>query len=363
MLISNEEQAIIKKLHKIYKEKGFVSEDTVLNEIVEAGLSLDKIDYVCDNLLSSGIIISDGLSSEIDDDVVYDRSQLDYEKLFNQLITIDESLKQFIDEIRQIKPPQHRELQNLMPQVKDNNLFARDRIISMYLRTVVRIALWHHEKYKISLAEAIQDSCVGLVIALNKFEFNKQEKFSTYAPWWVRQNILREAPTLNPHMYFPVHVKDKLFNIYEILEQHFCEQCDKNNLCTELISLVSVKLNCSLKEAEEYIAYLKSFDSLDDLIIKNENIFSDNGIFEDSIIENYNKKEMQDAIMNVLDTLKEREKRIIMLRFGFIQGKEHTLEDIGKEFNVTRERIRQIEAKALRKLRHPNRSKRLKSFL
>lgn len=364
MLISKEEQAMITKLHKVYKEKGFVTEELILNEIVESGLSLEKVDYVCDYLLSAGIIISNELNVEInDEDDIYDRSQTDYEYLFSQIIEIDEGLKPFIEEIRQIKPPQHRELQNLIPQAKNNNIFAKERIINMYLRTVVRIGLWYSDKYKVPLAETIQDGCVGLVIAFNKFEIDKQENFSQYAPWWVRQNISREAQTLNPHMYFPVHIKEKLFSIYEIVEQNFCEQNDKKHICSEFIKPVSEKLDCSLEEAEDYIGYLDTFDSIEEIVSKDENCISDNGSFEEQIIYNYNKKELLYTLSNILETLKEREKEIILLRFGFVDDKQWTLEEVGKKFKLTRERIRQIEAKTIRKLQNPSNAKKLVCFL
>lgn len=355
---------MIAKLHKVYKEKGFVTEDLILNEIVESGLSLDKVDYVCDYLLAAGIIISNELNVEInDEDDIYDRSQTDYEYLFSQIIEIDEGLKPFIEEIRQIKPPQHRELQNLIPQAKNNNIFAKERIINMYLRTVVRIGSWYSDKYKVPLAETIQDGCVGLVIAFNKFEIDKQENFSQYAPWWVRQNISREAQTLNPHMYFPVHIKEKLFSIYEIVEQNFCEQNDKKYISSEFIKPVSEKLDCSLEEAEEYIGYLDSFDSIEEILEKDENAFCDEGMFEEEIMCNYNKKELKNVFLNMLENLKEREKEILLLRFGFLDNKEWTLEQIGKKFNLTRERIRQIEVKAIRKLKNPSNAKKLECFV
>ncbi len=364
MVISDEEQNIIKKLKKIYQANGFLSENVILNEVIEYGLNLDKIDYICDKLLSSGVIISDEENLDLNNEnEVYDRSQTDYEQIFNRVINIDTNLKQFIDEIRQIRPPQHRELENLIIQAKNDNLFARERIINMYLRTVVRIALWHYDKYKIPLADAIQDGCIGLVIALNKFELNKQENFSRYAPWWIRQNIFREAGIINSQVYFPQHVKEKLFSIYKIIDKYCCNQYEENIISPEVIKMVSEKLNCNYDKSVEYINYLKSFESIEQILKYNENDFSDNGKLEDDIIQEINNKYLKQLILQNLTDFKSREVKVIKMRFGFIDGKEYTLEEIGNELGVTRERIRQIQSKVIRKFQHTSRCKKLRCFL
>lgn len=353
-------QEIINKLFSTYKTNGYVTEEVVFDTIFEHNLPLDEVDNVCDQLLSMGVIIDDSTSENLDgyEEVDYDRSKTDYEKLFNKIETIDDSLIPFIDEIRQIKPPQHREWQNLIPQAKNGNLFAKQRILEMYLRVVIKIAFSYHQKYKIPLAETIQDGCVGLVIALDKYEVGRQDKFSTYAPWWIRQNILRKAPTVNPLVYFPVHVKDKLFSIYEILENYYGNQWDCNNICSEMLKAVSEKLDCTENEAEDYINYLNSsFDSIEEQMKKGECMFCDSGVAEEQMFIDLYNKELKSVVAKIFGKLNLREEKIILLRFGFIDGKEWTLEEIGNELGVTRERIRQIEKKTLGKLR---RSKMLK---
>lgn len=354
---------IIEKLYSVYKSKGYVTENMVIDTFGENDLPLDEVDYVCDQLLSMGVIINDNIVENIDDvEDNYDRSQTDYEALFHEVVAIDGSLAPYIDEIRQVKPPQHRELQNLIIHAKSGNAFARERIIEMYLRTVVRISLWHHQKYRIPLAETLQDGCLGLVIALDKYDIGKQEKFSIYSPWWIRQVINREAPTLNPLVYTPVHMKDKLFNIYDIIEEFFYNQSD-GKISPDMLKAVSERLGCSQDEAKEYINYLKTFESIEELIEKDESLFIDNCVADEQLIVDVNYKELKSAVSKVLPTLKPREQRVILLRFGFIDGKEWTLEEVGREFGVTRERIRQIEKKALSKLRHPSRCKKLKCFI
>jgi len=125
---------------------------------------------------------------------------------------------------------------------------------------------------------------------------------------------------------------------------------------------VSEKLGCSKGDAEEYVNYLNAFESIEEMVEKDESIFHDDGVTEEQILSNLNKNEQKNAIRKVLQTLKPREEKVILLRFGFIDGKERTLEEVGNEFGVTRERIRQIEKKAFGKLRHASRSKILKRF-
>lgn len=363
MISVNEKQAISDKIYSVYHDKGFVTENIILDAIAEHNLSLDEIDRICDNLLSMGVIIQDSIYlDDNEDDGFYDRSKIDYEKIFSSVIEIDDSIKPFINEVRQLQPPQHREAQNLILQAKAGNVFAKERIINMYLKIVVRIALWHYDKFKLPLADAIQDGCLGLIKALEKFEIGKQDKFSTYAPWWIRQYIMREARIENSPIYFPVHVKDKLFNIYETVSQHYCENCTTNDICVDLIEFVSQKLDCDSDQATEYIGFFQRIESVEELLYLDEHIFSDKNLFEEQTIDDYIERESKERITKILGTLTSREEKVMLLRFGIMDGKERTLELVGKSFSVTRERIRQIEAKALRKLRHPSRSKILKEY-
>ncbi|WP_160316170.1 sigma-70 family RNA polymerase sigma factor [Acetobacterium bakii] len=357
-------QKIIDKLYIIYEKQGYVSEDYIFDEVVKYDLPLEEVDHVVDKLLSIGVVIRDETEDELyDEKDVQDRSKIDYEELFRDVVSIDQSIQPFINKLREIKPPQNRECQNLMPQAKNNNQFAKERIIEMYLKIVVRIAYWYHQKYDFPLAETIQDGCIGLVIALDKYEIGKQEKFSIYAPWWIRQNILRRASIKNPLVYAPVYIKDKLFSIYNIIEDFCLEDYECKNNNSDLTIAVSKKLEFSQAQAEEYLGNLNLFLSLDQLMEENETVFNDCFMAEEHMIFELNKKEFHSTVTEIFKTFSPREVRVILLRFGFIDRKEWTLEEIGNEFGVTRERIRQIEAKAIRKIKHPSRIRILQPFL
>ena len=344
-------EGIIEKLYQEYTVHGFISEDHIFDVLEENGISLFDVEYICDHLLSKGVIIRDDASA--DDDEEYDRSNIDYEEVFREVIEIDDSFTDFIEYIRGIKPPQHREWMNLMPQVKLNNAYARNRIFEMYMKVAVRIALVHAKRYQLPLDETIQNAMMGLHISIDKYENARQENFASYFPLWVRQYIMRDAQTLNPSIYFPTHVKEKLFAIYDNIEDYYFDIEEKIKPSIELLQSVANELECNLDEARELINYLIPFESIEELmeIDENELLFSDNGAGHNELIASVERLLDADILYEKLATLTQREEEVIRLRYGVGYDREYTLEEIGKRFCVTRERVRQIEAKAFRKIR------------
>lgn len=356
-------QGIIKYIFNQYKQKGYVSEDVVFDALMDNNIPLDEVDHVCETLLSMGVLIKNDNVDEDDNVFIYDRSQTDFEEIYRQVIEIDESLAPFIDEIRIITPPQHREWYNLILQAQNGNSYAKERIVLMYLRIVIKTALYHHQRYNISLSEAIQDGCIGLIIAVEKFEIGKQDNFSQYAPWWIRQYLMREAELAGTIFRYPVHHKDKMFLTYDIISQHNCDKCIDEKLCPLLIEEVSQKLECDYSEAVTWIHSLSPALSCEEMLETDENSFNDNDLFEEKLDDFLDYKELKTNLDIILSTLKERERKVIELRFGLGNYSEpKTLEEIGTIFNLTRERIRQIESKAIKRLRHPSRSKAIKSY-
>jgi RNA polymerase primary sigma factor len=358
------QQTFVELLFNIYKDKGFVSTDTVFEVLNSTDMSLDAVDRICDELLSMGVIIRDDPADFlVDDDDEYDRSQIDYEQIFNEVLSSDPALKHYIDDVRKIQPPQYREWQLLLPQAKSGNSYAFERLCQMYLRNVIRIALTTHKKYGVPLAETIQDGNVGLIMAIEKYDPISHDVFSTYFPWWVRQNITREMIfSPNPFFYFPVHIREQLYSIYELVLQYE----SNNHECFEsvqgLVEQVAQMLNCPVENASKIIGNFHPVESIEVLLKSKPDTFSDNGFQTDEYLENNHSKDIEVIVRNVLQTLTSRECRVLELRYGILDGRERTLEEVGNEFGVTRERIRQIEAKAIRKLQHPSRSKKLKSF-
>lgn len=345
-------EGIIEKLYHEYTVRGFISEDYIFNVLEENGMSLFDVEYICDHLLSKGVMIRDDVPVD-DDEEEYDRSNIDYEEVFKEVLEIDDTFTDFIEYIRGIKPPQHREWMNLMPQVKLNNAYARNRIFEMYMKVAVRIALAHAKKYQLPLDETIQDAMMGLHISIDKYENARQENFATYFPLWVRQYIMRDAQTLNPSVYFPTHIKEKLFAIYDNMEEYYGEVEDRTEPGIELFQSIATELECSLDEARQLFDYLVTFESIEELLEneENESLFSDDGIGSEEMVKSVEIRLDAEVLYERLKTLTPREETVVKMRYGIGFDHEYTLEEVGKELCITRERVRQIEAKAFRKIR------------
>ncbi len=255
----------------------FLSEDYIFDVLEENRISLFDVEYICDHLLSKGVIIRDETSSD-EDDEEYDRSNIDYEEVYREILEIDDSLSDLIEYIRGIQAPQHREWRNLMPQV-NNNAFTRNRIFEMYMRVAVRIALVHAKRYQLPLDDAIQNALMGLHISIDKFETSRQENFTQYFPFWVRQYIMRDAQTLNPSVYFPIHMKEKLFAIYDNVGDYFGSIEDRAEPDIELLQSIATELGCTLDDARLLFDYLLPFVSIEELMedAENEFLFTDGG--------------------------------------------------------------------------------------
>lgn len=345
-------EKIVEKLHKEYILHGYITEQQVFSVIEENNIPLFDVEYICDQLLTRGVIIRDDQLSEPSDEDEYDRSQTDYNAIFDQVLEIDSSLSEFIDYVKNIQAPQHREWQNLLPQAQQGNNYARTRVFEMYIRVVVKTALVLSQKYNLELADTIQDGLVGLHTAIDKFEFGKQDLFTTYFPFWVRQIIMREATTRNPTVYFPVHIKEKLFNIYDDVDEHECDKCSDLAPCPQLIKSIADELECNFEEADRLYHYIIPFESTEYLLETDEEVFSDCGECADQLYERTESNLIRRLVREAMKiTLNSRENEVITLRYGFGGNESHTLEMVGEKLGVTRERVRQIEAKSLRKLK------------
>lgn len=343
-------QEIINKLYSEYKQNGFVTEDAVFKQVIKFDLPFDEIDYVCEQLLGLGIIISNSVLDVDDEDDIQDRSHIDYEVVYQEVIRIDESLKTFIDEVRKIKPPHNLEWKAMFVQTKNDNLFAKTRLIEMYIKIVIKIALSFSKKYNLPLVEAIQDGCVGLIIAVEKYELDKQASFPVYATWWIRQNISRES-SLNPSVYIPVHMKDKLLSLHDkILNSGLSDELWKESISMDDLNELVLFLEVDINDLQEYYRLTESYKSIEETLEIDEAIYSDNGIEEQRIAEINSRNELNFFIRDSLNSLDEKERNIICLRYGLYDGREQTLEEIGTKYRLTRERIRQIEKKTLKKL-------------
>ena len=352
-------QVAIEKLYALYEVQGFLREEEALALMAADEISLVGINRVTDKLLDMGVIFSDGATVRFtsdDTDFDNDYSQLDYESVFCEALKIAHGLRILIDYVREVRPPQIREWQTLIPQMRSGNTYAETRLFDMYLRVVINIALRFHKNGGIELEDAIQEGAIGLMRAIQQFDASIHGVIGSYFPLWVQQHISRAVIDKGRSIRLPVHAVENLNKILQSKryltelnggEPSYDELAEATGLS---VGTVETLLTAS-QETLSLEALLDDDPDFDIIDIRND--------IDDMLTDS----SMQDEIQKALFALSDKERHVICLRCGMIENKEHTLEEIGNIYGITRERVRQIEAKALRKLRHPSRVKRLKWFL
>ena len=368
MDLNTAKQKSIDNLLKLYATKGYITYDDILEVTDGFKLSMVNMTKVSEHLISCGCIVRENDNHYINKDadnevIVTDRSKLDYEQIFQNACAFDPGLATYIHAIRMIPPPQYREADNLIIPAQQGNAYAKERIVLMYLKVVIKIAIWGSNKYKLPLADTIQLGNIGLILAVDKYEPSTHNKFSTYAPWWIRQVISREATVPNTSLYFPFHLKEKLYVASDIIDKYLGEACERDGNNITFIHEIATALNVEAHTVSQYIQYLQPMLSIEEeLDDNNEGIFSDYNLQIDEMATQVDQKLFANIANDVLDTITPRERKVLEMRYGFTSDDNMTLEQVGQIMGVTRERIRQIEAKALKKLCHPTRSRLLRPF-
>lgn len=374
-------QVAYKELIQLAEQQGYVTYDDIIDCSDDFSLSLQDFDWLTNSLTTIGIIIyseSPALAEHFNDEVD-DYAQIDYEDIYSKIKERSPTLAPFVDVVREIRPPQRNETKKLKYQVTEGNQHARDRMIEMNLRIALRIALQRAEAYDMEIEEAVSYACIGLIMAVDKFDPDSSGPFASYASMWILQNISREQPNRRPLMYYPVHIKEGYFSVYPFLRQYGCISCSEMQFCSEIREKIMARLECDERSAMSVIEQSTAIEYIEDFL----DLFEENNLkFEysdrlgltllklspdtvvstDTALEDVYRGAMCVVIENVLEKLKPRERRVICERYGLSDGVEKTLEEIGSSMDVTRERIRQIETKALRKLRHPSKAKYLQGF-
>ena len=274
--------------------------------------------------------------------------------------SLDDAVHTYLKEIGRYELLTQEEEQELAKRVAEGDPYAKERFINANLRLVVSIA----KKYMgrgLSFLDLIQEGNIGLMKSVDKYEYQKGFKFSTYATWWIRQAITRAIADQARTIRIPVHMVETINKLIRIQRQ-LLQDLGREPLPEEIgaeMDMPTEKVRNILKIAQEPVSLETPIGEEDDSHLGDFIEDQDATSPADHAAYEMMKKQLE----NVLDTLTDREENVLRLRFGLDDGRTRTLEEVGKVFGVTRERIRQIEAKALRKLRHPSRSKQLKDFL
>ncbi|MDD5147443.1 MAG: RNA polymerase sigma factor RpoD [Candidatus Daviesbacteria bacterium] len=351
----------IKKLIKLGENRGFVTQEEILVVFPKPEEVIEQLDEFYVKLINENIDVFENTAEELEADT---KTATELEKELEVLSTLEggsvtDPVRQYLRDIGKIPLLTAQDEIDLAKRAEKNEQRARDKLISANLRLVVSIA----KKYVgrgMSLLDLIEEGNIGLMRAVDKYDWRRGYKFSTYATWWIRQAITRAIADQARTIRIPVHMVETI-NRFNRTQRRLMQELGREPAPEE----VAKALGIDESKAREIIKVSQEPTSLETPVGDEEDshlgdFIADQGLQPD---EQATRELLKVHLDEVLNSLSPREKRVLQLRFGLEDGKQRTLEEVGKEFGVTRERIRQIEAKAIRKLKHPTRAKKLRDYL
>ena len=348
----------INSLVELGMETGTLTFEQMAEELKGLDVDGDSLETLYNTLLENGINVVS--STEKDDNKDKDEVEILSDEDITKDVNINDPVRMYLKEIGRISLLSPDEEAKLSIRVSEGDEDAKRELAESNLRLVVSIAKRYVGRGLLFL-DLIQEGNIGLMKAVEKFDYGKGFKFSTYATWWIRQAITRALADQARTIRVPVHMVETINKMARIQRQMTLEL---NREPTE--EELAAKMNVSVEKVRDVMKISQDPVSLDTPIGEEEDSHFGDFVPDKTSMspEEYATNEiLKEQIKEVLKTLQKREQEVLELRFGLLDGTCYTLEEVGKRFNVTRERIRQIEAKALRKLRHPSRSKKLKDYL
>ena len=350
---------IIKKA----REQGFLTQEEILEIFPDAEDRIKELDDLYDSLLSEGIDVFESVTTEDGELVDTSKEKLDKEiEMLTRLEGIESTdpVRQYLREIGRVTLLNAEEEIDYAKKYEKNDRRAKDKLTESNLRLVVSIA----KKYigrGLSLLDLIQEGNQGLIRAVEKYDWRKGFKFSTYATWWIRQAITRAIADQARTIRIPVHMVETINKLYRI-SRKLMQELGREPTPEE----IGAEVELDADRVREIFKIAQETTSLEAPVGEDQESILGDFIPDESQlspVDQASKQLLKDHLDEVLGTLTERESKVLKLRFGLEGTKQMTLEEVGKVFGVTRERIRQIEAKALRKLKHPSRRKKLQDYL
>ena len=363
-MASTDKKNVISSLIESGKAKGKLSTKDITDALEELDYDVEQVDKLYSMLEGQNIeIVEEGAS--LDDDL--DKLDLEGEDGEDALdlsfvdgVNIDDPVKVYLKEIGRVPLLSSDEEVELAQRMAEGDAYAKKRLAEANLRLVVSIAKRYVGR-GMQFLDLIQEGNLGLIKAVEKFDHTKGFKFSTYATWWIRQAITRAIADQARTIRIPVHMVETINKVKKVSSQ-LLHQNGHDPTAEE----IAAALDMPVDKVREIMRVAQEPVSLETPIGEEEASHLGDFIPDDDApapADAASHTLLKEQLGEVLKTLTPREEKVLRLRFGLEDGRSRTLEEVGKEFNVTRERIRQIEAKALRKLRHPSRSKKLKDFL
>ncbi|MGN1162765.1 MAG: RNA polymerase sigma factor RpoD [Christensenellales bacterium] len=329
-------------------KKGSINEEDVYFKMLKYEQSADEIQSFIEELEKLGIKIIKAKEQDVEKESMED---------IIAEVNVDDAVKMYLKDIGKVPLLTGEEEIDLAKRMLDGDMYAKNKLSESNLRLVVSIAKRYVGKTSMQFLDLIQEGNIGLLKAVEKFDYTKGFRFSTYATWWIRQSITRAIADQARTIRIPVHMVETINKLNRTTRQ-LLQKLGRDPTTAEIAEAMGVtedKVSEVQRIAQDPISLESSIgeeqDSKIQDIVEDENALSPMEVTEQTLLK--------EQLLAVIETLTPREQKVIRLRYGLDDGHPRTLEEVGREFNVTRERIRQIEAKALRKLRQPSRSKRL----
>ena len=356
-MATQDKKQVLKELLESGKQKGRLTTKEISDALEELDYDVEQVDKLYDTFEAYNIEI-------VEDDGGESIAPASNEELESVLsadgISIDDPVKVYLKEIGRVPLLSAEEEVELAIRMSEGDVAAKKRLSEANLRLVVSIAKRYVGR-GMQFLDLIQEGNLGLIKAVEKFDHTKGFKFSTYATWWIRQAITRAIADQARTIRIPVHMVETINKVKKVNSQLLHENGHEptNEQIAEKLEMPVEKVREIMRVAQEPVSLETPIGEEEDShlgdFIPDEDSPAPSDVASHTMLK--------EQLAEVLSTLTPREEKVLRLRFGLEDGRSRTLEEVGKEFNVTRERIRQIEAKALRKLRHPSRSKKLKDFL
>jgi len=352
------------------KKRNVLENQEVLDFFIGESLDSDRLDQIYDFLESSkvDVLSMGGEELDLDEDLfleedIEEEEEIDMESIDLSVpegVSVEDPVRMYLKEIGKVPLLSSEDEIELAKKIELGDEESKQRLTEANLRLVVSIAKRYVGR-GMQFLDLIQEGNLGLIKAVEKFDYRKGYKFSTYATWWIRQAITRAIADQARTIRIPVHMVETINRLVRVSRQ-LLQELGREPVPEE----IAARADMQVERVREIMKVSQEPVSLETPIGEEEDSHLGDFIQDDQVAVPADAATftmLHEQLMEVLDTLTEREQKVLKLRFGLNDGRPRTLEEVGKEFNVTRERIRQIEAKALRKLRHPSRSKKLKDYL
>ena len=348
----------IRELLDTGKSKGILTYREIMDSLEELDLDQEQVEKIYEHLEEMNIDVVEDV--EVPEDINEEIAEIENTLAAVEGVNIDDPVRMYLKEIGKVPLLTASEEVEIARRMAEGDPEAKRQLAEANLRLVVSIAKRYVGRGMLFL-DLIQEGNLGLIKAVEKFDYRKGYKFSTYATWWIRQAITRAIADQARTIRIPVHMVEtinKLIRVNRQLVQEYGRDPRPDEIAREM-GVSEEKVREIIKIAQEPVSLETPIGEEDDSHLGDFIEDQDAPAPAEAVAVTL----LKEQLMDVLNSLTPREAKVLRLRYGLDDGKARTLEEVGKEFNVTRERIRQIEAKALRKLRHPSRSKRLKDFL